>query len=199
MILTPEPWLLEQAKTAFRNHIIQDYHQGHWFLGEPKRSAYWVEAVVLRRGHILVGGDIEHVIFGAYTPPTPVNPDWRHDLVRWIGCCRDWHYIAEKATIGSGSHHVYETRSEAARADLKRLLEEEGDGREKSFKSACTEALERLDYDSVEEVSRYLFDEYGICDLDLGQCLHPRVVYCQAALAALARELGKTRPEHNDA
>lgn len=91
----------EQARHAFANHLIRDRDDRSWLCFCPHKdggwnSVYWFEAVVLRGGSLVVGGDIDIMHFAHYGKFE--NPE---QVLRWIGGTDDLgYYVAQKAAIG---------------------------------------------------------------------------------------------------
>ncbi len=110
------------AREAFAKHVIVSKHPGRWMIKAHGTSMFWVEIVVLRGGHLLVHGDIDHVLFGNYHPTT----DAPEDVVRWMGMkSGPVAYVREKAAIGMGDGYrlVMEYDAKQMRYEIERVRE----------------------------------------------------------------------------
>lgn len=93
----------EQAREAFKDHVIRSRDARSWLCFKPYtdekggwHSTFWFEVIVLAGGELYVHGDISGVHFAHYGSHT--NPE---QVLRWMGGRASVDgYVMEKARIG---------------------------------------------------------------------------------------------------
>lgn len=200
MRMTRDEQLHEQARRAFKNHVIRkrDDKSGRWVLQKPYedeeggwRSEYWTEIVSLEGGMIYVGGDIDFVIFAYYS-------DKRGDhqaKIRWMGEHSDFsYYVHQKACIGTGNKLIDVWDEEAAKEAVRGWLNDldEDDDHDKRKADKVREMLDDdwLDWQDERSVIEKIAETLGadwMCDVGsgFGMVIHPRLHFAYAALKRL--------------
>jgi len=83
-------------------------------VGDGSSSAWGVTVMAVDRGVIVHGDGCELICFSGYCRPIDTFEDAR-GAINWIGACRSWEYLIEKARLG--------TRSDLHENDLESALD----------------------------------------------------------------------------
>lgn len=173
--------LVDSADRAFAEHTIVRRGTGHYLVQRPGTSTCSFEAVELAHGGVMVGGDIDYVVFAHFRGPgSPID---------WIGKTNDLGYVVEKATIGFGgdSRLVYISDFTLAHLELDDFANDHGLTQEQ--RQLIEDAKDVLKDDGVEAAERMLADAFPEDVewlLPLGRLPSPRIIYAWRALWRLS-------------
>lgn len=176
--------LAEQAREAFAQHQIVARGDGRWRFGRPSDSLCWFEVVSLSGGALLVGGDIDYLVFAHYSDTQdPI------DKVCWLGRQRDVdYYVAQKATIGMASDALVRVIDRDVLAhDLGELLKESWSGAKREALEGAIEELQQGEDESIvlHGLYRAPFD-FEDLPRRLGMVPSPRLIFAHQALVRAA-------------
>jgi hypothetical protein len=176
--------LTELSRKAFESHVITKRAEGRWLIqrlyadGVP-RSDYAAEIVSLWWGALLVGGDINHVIFARYSGSNEAK-------VAWIGGDEEvTSYILEKATIGMEGPLLVWEKEEARVTLLAYCAQRKKDDPEEyaELEEAYKEVLDDFP-DTWEAAAEALWEIDSETEVDL-RVPDSRVYYAHAAVRKL--------------
>jgi len=193
----------DDAAQVFQNHVIRSHSDGRWVLQSKHadggwENAFWVEVVALRRGSVLVHGDIDHIIFGQYRDSE--DPE---ACVRWMGRRNSVDdYVLEKARIGMGSpHDVISHSAEVWLHHAKRWAQEEYVDHAGGVPEWLSEAISELEEPcgmNFRDVLETVSEDSDAVEMEAhtwGEIPSSRLVYCHEALRRLVALLDQERDQ----
>lgn len=186
-----ERQMLDDAQRAFAEHKICWRGEGRWYLrkcyayGEGWESTYAAEIIAGRHGgELIVVGDIGPMIFAH-------GPRDARERLRWMGCCRDLGYIAQKARIGIGesaSHFILDLAVEELR-EMAELCRAEQELDQVQLYEGVIERAREQGCSSIAEFAAIAYELDDTGDLEWasnrGVTIAPGVFYARAAVARL--------------
>jgi len=197
-----ETKIATMAIKDFSDHVVR-YKPGphHWVLQKKDNhgwtSIFAVDIICLgTSGSLFVGGDIGPVVF-AYGPG---NFEQR---ISWVGHRPPPdHYVASKASIGTGQGGRAERDADLARVEILEILEEEARNDPEFDKKAALEELQvAMSYlsDSFDLFYYELPEEYYETLEGVGEHISSRVIFAHAAVHRLWQLIteGKADPVEN--
>jgi len=189
--------LAEDARRAYKDHLIRKQSPGRWLLQRQYTdgkwagswdSSFYTEIICLEGGQLFVGGDIDHTIFAYYSDSTDFEA-----RLRWIGKHSVDSYIVEKACIGTGRELIEIWDQDQAEKDVTWRVEylrkhDQEDGTDHSVEIDEYEYLLAYFPNNEHEVCNKIYDIEPSSAPDLfpiGMTTSPRVYFAHAAIQRL--------------